>query len=47
MILPLLSALATPHEVLRPVLGPAEGHGAVGTGTDEGHKDDQRAGAPS
>ena len=29
-----------------PVLGPTqEGHGAAGAGPEEGHKDDQRAGA--
>ena len=34
--------------VLRPALEPSaqEGHGAVGVGLREGHKDDSRAGAP-
>ena len=36
-----------PPGVLRPVLGPpAEGHGAVGADSEEGHEDDQRAGGP-
>ncbi len=33
---------------LRPSLGPTlqEGRGAVGLGPEEGHEDDQKAGAP-
>ena len=45
---PLLCSRETPPGVLRPVLvSPAqEGHGVVGAGSEEDHKNDQRAGAP-
>ena len=44
----LLCSHETPHEVLRPVPEPLTqgGHGVVGADSEEGHKDDQRAGAP-
>ncbi|KAK4823442.1 LOW QUALITY PROTEIN: hypothetical protein QYF61_002128 [Mycteria americana] len=47
VILPLYSAL-TPPGVLHPALQSSaqEGHGAVGTGPQEGHENDPRAGAP-
>ena len=46
---PLLYSRETPTGVLCPLLGsPAqEGYGAVGVDPEEGHEDDQRAGAPS
>ena len=44
----LLYSQETPPGLLRPVLKPSaqDGHGAVGAGPEDGHKDDQRAGAP-
>jgi len=44
---PLLWSCEAPSGALRPVLRPPiqEGHGGVGAGPEEGHKDDPRAGA--
>ena len=49
VIVPLYSApCKAPAGILCPGLGPPvqEGRGALGAGPEEGHKDDQRAGAP-
>jgi len=45
---PLLLSGESLPAVLRQALEPSaqEGHGAVGAGPEEGHKDDLRAGAP-
>ena len=43
---PLFCSSKTPHGVLCPALEPpAQGHGPVGAGTEEHHKNDQRAAA--
>jgi len=46
VVLPLCTTLVRPHlESCNPALEP-ERHGCVGVGPEEGHKNDQRAGAP-